>query len=236
MKIDTMTEAQFVQLFDHSLLRPENRAADFEKHIQECRTYGFYSAAVNSAQIPRYVEALAETGVKVGAAIGFPFGQASADAKAAEAQIALEEGADEIDYVLNIGRLLDGDACYIAREMDTIVAVCREHQAVSKVIFENCYLTEQAKRLACEIAVDTGIDFVKTSTGFGPSGATVEDIALMKKIVGNRVKIKAAGAMRTLADVASAVEAGAERIGSAFSVSILEEFKKAINKSECLKI
>lgn len=228
MKIDTMTEAQFAALFDHALLRPENQASDFEKHIQECRKYGFYSAAINSSHVSAYVEALSGSGVKVGAAVGFPFGQASARAKAAEARIALDEGADEIDYVLNIGRLLDGDAGYIESEMSAIGAACKEHGAVSKVILENCYLTEQAKILACKIAVASGIDFVKTSTGFAHGGATAEDIVLMKKIVGDQVKIKAAGSMRSLADVSAAIEAGAQRIGSAFSVSILEEFAAKI--------
>ena len=217
MKIDTMTSAQFAALFDHSLLRPENTCADFARHIQECRQYGFYSAAINTSHVADYVRALEGTGVKVGAAVGFPFGQASAKAKEAEAR-------HEVDYVLNIGKLLDADGAYIEEEMKRIVAQCHDRDAVCKVILENCYLDKQAKVLACEIALRTGIDFVKTSTGFGPGGATAEDVRIMKEVVGTRVKVKAAGAMRTLADVAAAVEAGAERIGSAFSVSILQEF------------
>lgn len=224
MKIDTMTSAQFAALFDHSLLRPENTCADFARHIQECRQYGFYSAAINTSHVADYVRALEGTGVKVGAAVGFPFGQASAKAKEAEARIALEEGAHEVDYVLNIGKLLDADGAYIEEEMKRIVAQCHDRDAVCKVILENCYLDKQAKVLACEIALRTGIDFVKTSTGFGPGGATAEDVRIMKEVVGTRVKVKAAGAMRILADVAAAVEAGAERIGSAFSVPILQEF------------
>ena len=225
MNMDHMSAAQFAALFDHSLLQPYNTAADFSKHMEECVRYKFYSAAINSSQVPRYVRGLAGTGVLVGAAVGFPFGQASPRAKEAEARIALEEGAREIDYVLNIGRLLDGDHRFIREEMQRLVSLCHDRQAVCKVILENCYLNDDAKKRACEIALDTGIDYVKTSTGFGTGGATAQDVRLMKSIVGDAVKIKAAGAMRSLDAVRAVLDAGAQRIGSAFSVKILREFE-----------
>ncbi len=225
MRIDTMTAARLAALFDHTLLRPECTASDFQKHIDECKQFHFYSAATHSGHVAEYACALQGSDILVGAAIGFPFGQAAARAKEAEARIALEDGAQEIDYVLNIGKLLDGSLSYIEDEMALILAQCRRHGAVCKVILENCYLTQQAKIAACEIAVKTGIDYVKTSTGFGPGGATVEDIRLMKQIVGDKVRVKASGGMRTLANAAAAIEAGADRLGSAFSVSILEEFQ-----------
>lgn len=225
MKLNDLTAGQFAALFDHSLLQPYSTAPDFSRHMDECVRHGFYSAAVNSCQVSRYAQGLRGTGVLVGAAVSFPFGQASPRAKAAEARIALEEGAEEIDYVLNIGRLLDADAAYIRDEMRCMVEVCHSREAVCKVILETCYLTGPAKRLACEIALDTEIDYVKTSTGFGTAGATAQDVRLMKSIVGDKVKVKAAGAMRTLQDVRAVLEAGADRIGSAFSVSILQEFQ-----------
>ncbi|WP_418442348.1 deoxyribose-phosphate aldolase [Candidatus Allofournierella excrementavium] len=225
MNTNAMTSTQFAALFDHSLLQPYNTLSDFSRHLEECAQYRFYSAAVNSCQVPLYAEKLKGTGVLVGAAVSFPFGQASPRAKESEARIALEEGAAEIDYVLNIGKLLDGDTAFIREEMRRLVDVCHSREAVCKVILETCYLTEPAKKLACEVALDTGIDYVKTSTGFGTAGATAQDVRLFRSIVGGHVKIKAAGAMRTLDDVTAVLEAGVDRIGSAFSVSILKEFQ-----------
>jgi deoxyribose-phosphate aldolase len=224
MKIDTLTNKELAAYFDHSILQPNKVRSDFIKHIEECKKYGFYSAAVNSCMTEFYVEALKGTSILIGIAIGFPFGQASIGSKVAETKEAIQAGADEIDYVINIGRLLDGDADYIEKEMQAIVDCCHEQGVVVKVILENCFLTEKAKVMACETALKTGIDYVKTSTGFGTGGATYEDILLMRSVVGSKVKIKAAGAMKTLANVAVMVEAGVDRIGSAFSASILDDF------------
>lgn len=227
MKIDTFTTAQLAAYFDHSLLRPNCEKAEFDRHIEECKKYGFYSAAINSAQVPYYVKMLEGSGVKVGAAISFPFGQASKESKLEEVRLAIEQGADEIDYVINIGRLLDGDDGYVRDEMYAIAEHCRARNVLSKVIFENCYLSIEQKKAACRIAVETGIDYVKTSTGFGPGGAEPEDIILMKmETEGSGIKIKAAGAMKTLAKTAQMIELGVNRIGSAFGPSILSDFER----------
>lgn len=230
MKIDALTPKELAAYFDHSILRPNSRMEEYLQHIEECKKYGFYSAAINSSMTQFYVKMLKGTGVLVGAAVGFPFGQALVSAKVAETKEAIRLGAGEIDYVLHIGRLLDGEYAYIEDEMQQIVDCCKRGGAVSKVILENCYLGEKEKIKACEIALKTGIDFVKTSTGFGTGGATYDDVKLMKSVVGDKVKIKAAGAMKTLADVAAMIEAGAQRIGSAFGVSIVEDFTSLKNQ------
>ena len=224
MRIDSLTPHQLAAYFDHSLLMPNNIRADYDKHIAECKQYGFFSAAVNSAIVPYYVAQLAGTGIPVGAAIGFPFGQANIESKVAETKAAIVQGAREIDYVLNIGRLLDGERGYIQDEMAQVFQVCKNAGIVCKVILENCYLQDTHKIMACEIAVDVGIDYVKTSTGFGSGGATLEDVQLMRSVVGNRVKIKAAGAMKNLEIVANMIELGVDRIGSAFGPAILQDF------------
>jgi len=226
MKIDGMTSIQLASYFDHSILKPNMLYQDFCKHIEECKKYGFYSAAINSSMADMFVEALKETDVLVGVAVGFPFGQASIAAKVAETREAILVGVQEIDYVLNIGRLLDGEYEYIESEMQQIVDCCKQSGVVSKVILENCYLDKTAKIKACEIALKTKIDFVKTSTGFGSGGATVEDIRLMRSIVGKNVKVKAAGGIKSLTDAATMIELGVDRIGSMYSVSILEEYNK----------
>lgn len=227
MKIDTMTSAELASYFDHSLLRPNCEKAEFDRHIEECKKYGFFSAAINSAQVPYYVRMLEGSGVKVGAAISFPFGQASKESKLEEVRIAIEQGADEIDYVLNIGKLLDGDEGYIRDEMCAIVEHCGVRGILAKVIFENCYLGAEQKQAACRIAVEAGIDYIKTSTGFGPGGAEAGDVVLMKKATeGSGIKIKAAGDMKTLAKTAQMIELGVSRIGSAFGPAIIADFER----------
>lgn len=162
---------------------------------------------------------------------GFPLGQTTIEDKVFETKQAIADGADEIDYVVNLVKLKSGDLAYVEDEMRQIVAVCREHGKISKVIFENCYLTDDEKRTLCEIALKVKPDFIKTSTGFGTPapgvavGATVEDVRLMKSMVGDAIKVKAAGGVRTLEDALAMIEAGAERIGTSAGVTIVEELK-----------
>ena len=224
MKIKELTPKQLAAYFDHSVLQPFNTMADYDKHIDECLRYGFFSAAVNSHIIPYYVKRLEGSGIPVGASIGFPFGQANIRGKVEEARAAIEEGAKELDYVLNISRLLHGDRDYIKDEMLRLVDLSHSKGIVLKVILENCYLEEKHKVMACEVAVETGIDYVKTSTGFGTGGAVAEDIKLMRSVVGDKVKVKASGAMRNLDITATMVELDVDRIGSAFSAIIMEAF------------
>ncbi|MHC1695991.1 MAG: deoxyribose-phosphate aldolase [Eubacteriales bacterium] len=215
--------SQFAQLFDHTLLAAGALPAQFEKLCAEAAEYGFKMVAINSANVSLCKGLLKGTPVHVGAAISFPLGQTTARVKLFEASSAIEEGADEIDYVINIGKLKNGELSYIEEEMRGIVGLCRSADVTSKVIFENCYLTKDEIRTMCSIALSVGPDFIKTSTGFGTGGATVEDVELMKSCVGESVKVKASGGIRTLDSVLSMVDAGAQRIGSSSGVSIMGE-------------
>ena len=187
--------------------------------------------AINSAPVKFCREVLKNSAVHVGAAIGFPLGQTTVEDKVFETRQAIAEGADEIDYVVNLVKLKSGDLAFVEDEMRRIVEVCNEHGKISKVIFENCYLTDDEKKTLCEIALKVRPNFIKTSTGFGTPekgiavGATVADVRLMKSMVGDAVKVKAAGGVRTLADALAMIEAGAERIGTSAGVKIVEELK-----------
>ena len=215
-------------LFDHTLLKPFADEAGFEKLCKEAAENKFAMVAINSSPVALCKRLLKGTGVHVGAAISFPLGQTTIAVKAFETETAVKEGADEIDYVINIGELKNGNDAYIKEEMETIVGICRKHQVISKVIFENCYLTKEEIRRVAEIAREVRPDYVKTSTGFGTSGATVEDVKLMKEVVGDGIKVKAAGGIRDWATCKAMIEAGAERIGTSSRFQIMEEFKAAM--------
>jgi deoxyribose-phosphate aldolase len=186
--------------------------------------------AINSYPVAMCRDFLKDSEVHVGAAIGFPLGQTTIETKVFEVQDAIKNGADEIDYVINIGKLKEGDNAYIREEMKAIVNASREGKILSKVILETCYLTNEEKITVCEIAKEIKPDFVKTSTGFGTNGATVEDVALMKKVVGDEVKVKAAGGIRDLDTALKMVEAGAERLGTSSGIKIVEEYKQSIKE------
>ena len=220
---------KLVKLFDHTYLKPYATEADMEKLCEEAKTYGFAMVAVNSVQTKRCKELLKGTNVHVGAAISFPLGQTTIETKVFETKDAIANGADEIDYVINITELKEGNYAYIKEEMHRIVAACREAGVIVKVIFENCFLTDEEKRVLCRIALEEKPDYIKTSTGFGTGGATLEDVKLMKSMVGDAVKVKAAGGIRDLAACLAMVEAGAERIGTSASIKITEEFKNGIS-------
>lgn len=220
-----MEKKDLAQMIDHTQLRAYAVKEDFVKLCTEAKEYGFKMVAINSYPVEICSELLKGTGVHVGAAIGFPLGQTTIENKVHETKQAIEQGADEIDYVINIGRLKDKDYDYLEREMKEIVAVCKEKNILSKVIFENCYLTEDEKKKMCEIALKVKPDFIKTSTGFGTGGATLEDVKLMKSIVKDEVKVKAAGGIRDLKTFLTMVEAGAERIGTSAGIEIINEFE-----------
>ena len=226
---ETMTKEKLAKYFDHSLLKAYASDADFKAFCEECVKYGFKMAAINSVPVKKCKAYLEGSDVLVGAAIGFPLGQTTIENKVHETEQAIEDGADEIDYVINIGELKNGNLAYVEDEMQRIVEVCRKYGKTVKVIFENCYLTKEEKIALCEIARRVKPDFIKTSTGFGKPaegvapGATIEDVRLMKHFVGDEVKVKAAGGVRTLADALAMIEAGVERIGTSASVQIIEE-------------
>ena len=229
---EKLTPEALAKYFDQTLLKPYASEKEFEEFCAKSAEYHFKMVAINSAPVKMCKRFLADSDVLVGAAIGFPLGQTTVENKLHETAQAIADGADEIDYVINIGALKSGDLAYIEKEMSEIVSLCREHGKTVKVIFENCYLTEAEKRTLCEIALRVRPDFIKTSTGFGTPvpgvavGATVEDVRLMKSIVGDAVKVKAAGGVRTLEQALAMIEAGAERIGTSPGVSIIEELKK----------
>lgn len=211
---------------DHTLLRADATENEFRQLCQEADDYGFKMVAINSFPVKQCREFLQDSPVHVGAAIGFPLGQTTIATKVFEVQDAIKNGADEIDYVINIGKLKAGDSEYIKEEMTAIVKASREGGILSKVILENCYLTDEEKVTVCEIARAVKPDFVKTSTGFGTSGATLADVALMKKVVGEEVKVKAAGGIRDLTTALAMIEAGAQRLGTSSGIKIIEEYKE----------
>ena len=217
-----ITPAALAAYFDHTQLRAYAQRKDFETLCAEAKQYGFAMVAINPAPVALCKELLAGTSIHVGAAVGFPLGQNTIDVKKFETEDAISHGADEIDYVINITQLKEKNYDYLAREMDEIVRQCRGAHVVSKVIFENCYLTDAEKRSLCSIAREVRPDYIKTSTGFGTGGATFEDVALMKKCVGDGVKIKAAGGIRTLDTALRMIDLGVSRIGSTASVGIVE--------------
>ena len=227
----TLTPASLAKYFDQTLLKPFVTEERLREFCLESDRYGFAMVAINSAPVRFCREVLKNSAVHVGAAIGFPLGQTTVEDKVFETRQAIAEGADEIDYVVNLVKLKSGDLAFVEDEMRRIVEVCNEHGKISKVIFENCYLTDDEKKTLCEIALKVRPTFIKTSTGFGTPekgiavGATVEDVRLMKSMVGDAVKVKAAGGVRTLADALAMIEAGAERIGTSAGVKIVEELK-----------
>ncbi len=221
-----MEKKDLAQMVDHTQLRAYAVKEDFEKLCKEAADYGFKMVAINSYPVELCSKLLKGTGVHVGAAIGFPLGQTTIENKVHETKQAIENGADEIDYVINIGKLKEKDYDYIEREMTEIVKACREKNILSKVIFDNCYLTDDEKIKVSEIAAKVKPDFIKTSTGFGTGGATLEDVKLMKSIVKDEVKVKAAGGIRDLDTFLAMVEAGAERIGTSAGIEIMNEYDK----------
>ena len=221
---EMVTVEQLANMIDHTNLKAFADDAAFEKLCDEAKKYNFKMVAINPAQTVRCKKKLEGSPVHVGAAIGFPLGQTTLECKIFETKDAIEKGADEIDYVINVAELKNKNYDYIKKEMEEIVKICREAGKTSKVIFENCYLTDDEKRKVAEIAKEVKPDFIKTSTGFGTGGATVEDVKLMKSVVGDEVKVKAAGGIRDLKTALAMIEAGAERLGPSAGVAIVEEY------------
>ena len=219
-----LTKETVAGMIDHTNLKATATREDIRRLCEEAKTYRFASVMVNSAFTALCSELVKGTGVLVGTVAGFPLGQMSTAAKVFEAETAIADGADEIDYVVNVSDVKDGKWDLVRGEMEKITAACHSRGAGCKVIFENCYLTkEEIVRLA-EIAKEVKPDFIKTSTGFGTGGATPEDVRLMKETVGDAVKVKAAGGIRDWASCRAMIEAGAERIGASAGRQILDEF------------
>jgi deoxyribose-phosphate aldolase len=211
-------------LIDHTLLKPDAMPADIERLCGEARTHRFFSVCVNSTHVRQAAGLLRGTEVKVCAVVGFPLGAQPPEIKALETRRATRDGAREIDMVINVGALKARDDAAVLKDIRAVVESCRDGRAICKVILETALLTDEEKVRGCELSMKAGADFVKTSTGFGPGGATVADVALMSRTVAPRkLGVKAAGGIRSYADLAKMVDAGATRVGSSSSVKILDE-------------
>jgi len=211
-----MNLAKFI---DHTLLKPEAKGSDIEKLCQEAVTHGFFSVCVNSSRVEEAAALVQGKGVAVAAVTGFPLGAMSTAAKAFETSQAIADGATEIDTVINIGRLKQGDDRYILEDLKAVVAAA-QGRAV-KVIFETCLLTDEEKIRACKLSLEAGAAFVKTSTGFSTGGATLDDVRLMHRAVAGRCQVKASGGIRDRATALAMIEAGATRLGTSSGAAIL---------------
>ncbi|HWE52872.1 MAG TPA: deoxyribose-phosphate aldolase [Bryobacteraceae bacterium] len=211
------------RLIDHTILKPEATKDEVLKVCAEALKFGFASVCVNGCRVPLVAGELRGSPVKVCTVVGFPLGAMSTASKVAETLGAIEDGAQEIDMVLNIGALREGNSDAVENDIKAVVAASHAHGAIVKVILETALLDDEQKTLACVISKKAGADFVKTSTGFSKAGATVADIALMRKAVGPSMGVKASGGVRTLDDLRAMVAAGASRVGASASVAIVQE-------------
>jgi deoxyribose-phosphate aldolase len=218
--------ADLASLIDHTLLKPDATRADVEKLCDEAARYGFASVCVNPAWIGVCAQRLKHSRVRVCSVIGFPFGATFPEAKAHETKLVRDEGAVEFDMVLNVGALKSNEDGLVLRDIEGVVRAAG-HNGTVKVILETAYLTDDEKKRACQLAVRAGAHFVKTSTGYALGGATVEDIMLMRRTVGDKVGVKASGGIRDSAIALKMIEAGASRIGASASVKIVAGRKPA---------
>ena len=226
--IANLSVKQLAGMIDHTFLKPFGTAENIEKLCDEARKYEFAMVAIIPAEVETCVKLLEGSPVRVGAAIGFPLGQTTTECKAFETRDAIAKGATEIDTVINVRALQKGRLDIVKKEIEEMVAICRPAGVICKVILETCYLSDAEKETVCRIAKEAGVDFVKTSTGFGTAGATVEDVALMRRVVGPEIGVKAAGGIRDLDTALAMIKAGATRIGTSSGVTIVEAYKSAI--------
>jgi deoxyribose-phosphate aldolase len=211
---------ELARYIDHALLKAEASSNDIEKLCAEAREHSFYSVCVNGSRIELARHLLDDTEVKVACVVGFPLGAMDSDVKRFETEAAIDLGAQEIDVVLNIGKLKDRDNPYVLRELRDIVEAADERPV--KVILETCLLTREEKIRACGLVVEAGAQFVKTSTGVSTGGATIEDVKLLREIVGPTVGVKAAGGIRDMLTALAMIEAGATRLGTSSGVAIVQ--------------
>ena len=206
------------KLFDHTILKADATREAVAKICEEAKEYGFMSVCVNSYYTAFVAEKLKDSDVKVCTVVGFPLGQMSTKAKAAETELAVKDGADEIDMVINVGALKDKEYDVVCNDIKEVKKACG--QALLKVIIETCLLTDEEKVKACELAKEAGADYVKTSTGFSTGGADAHDVELMRKTVGDSMGVKASGGIRDKETAEKMVEAGASRLGTSATVAI----------------
>jgi deoxyribose-phosphate aldolase len=215
-----MPSPELAKYIDHTLLKPESTQAQVDKLCAEAVEYKFYSVCVNSTWVAHCARKLRGSGVKVAAVVGFPLGAMDSRAKGLETRYAVENGASEIDMVINVGALKSGDLKTVEEDIRAVLRACRQ-TTVLKVIIECALLTDAEKVLACQLAKKAGAHFVKTSTGFASGGATVQDVALMRRTVGPEMGVKAAGGIRSTEDALAMIQAGATRLGTSASIAIV---------------
>jgi deoxyribose-phosphate aldolase len=215
--------ASVAAMIDHTLLRPDATRNDIEELCREAAQFHFATVCVNPGWVALAAQRLAGSGVGVCAVVGFPLGATTADVKGYETRRVIFDGAREVDMVINIGALKSGDLRTVERDIEAVTAPCKECGATSKVIIEAALLTDDEKVAACTLAKAAGADFVKTSTGFGPGGATAADVALMRRVVGAEMGVKAAGGVRDLDAVKAMIAAGATRVGASAGVKIVQQ-------------
>jgi len=218
--MQTLTSKQLAHYIDHTLLKPEASAKDIEKLCAEAREQSFYAVCVNGSRVELARHFLESSEVKVACVVGFPLGSMESDVKRFETEAAIDSGAQEIDLVLNVGGLKDGDDQGVLRELRDVVEAAEGRPV--KVILETCLLSRQEKIRACQLAVEAGTHFVKTSTGFSAAGATVEDVKLMRAAVGPKFGVKASGGIRDTATALAMIDAGATRLGTSSGVAIVK--------------
>ncbi len=213
-------EPDLARMIDHTLLKPEGTVEQIEKLCAEAKKFHFASVCINPSYVSTCAKLLKDTDVKVCTVIGFPLGATSTEAKAFETEHAIRDGANEVDMVINVGRLKSGEYDYVERDIFAVVSTAKRYHVLSKVIIETGLLTDEEKIKACMLAKQAGADFVKTSTGFSKGGATAGDIALMRLVVGSSMGVKASGGVRSREDALKMVASGADRIGASASVAI----------------
>ncbi len=226
----TITYHQLAKTIDHSLLRPELTETDVIAGCELASRYDVASVCVKPYHVKLAKQMLAGTDVAVGTVVGFPHGSNNTETKVTEARQAIDDGATELDMVLNIGELRSGHNEYVKNDIKAVVETA-QGKAIVKVILENAYLTDEEKALACQLCEQAGADFVKTSTGFAPGGATISDLILMRATVGPQVQIKAAGGIRTLEALLEVIDVGVTRVGATATAVILDEFQQRKNLS-----
>jgi len=220
-----LTPGQLAKYIDHTLLKPDATAAEIEKLCREAVENGFWSVCVNGSNVAQAYGLVADSGVKVACTVGFPLGAMSPDVKRYEVEAAVDDGAQEIDVVLNIGRLKEGNDAAVLRELRDIVEAADERTV--KVILETCLLSRDEKIRACKLVVESGAHFVKTSTGFSTAGATTHDVQLMRECVGAKFGVKASGGIREAKIALAMIDAGATRLGTSSGVAIVKGIQGA---------
>ena len=214
-------EPDLAGMIDHTLLKPDATATEVEKLCSEAKKYNFASVCINPSYVALCAKLVKGTEVKVCTVIGFPLGATSTASKAFETEQAIRDGAQEVDMVMNVGMLKSGEYEYVENDIFAVVSTAKRYRMLTKVILETGFLSDEEKIKACVLAKRAGADFVKTSTGFGKGGATVGDIALMRRVVGSAMGVKASGGVRSREDALAMVASGADRIGASASVKIV---------------